>query len=122
VLLVNEPTLLPVVLPLAPAGTLPARAARQIAAVLAAHHTPETIIDEELRQMRDYRVATTASRSVVGILNEFSYLAAVYRERQPDADLIDLAVRLAATPCGPLYRSNVSPDRELAAFLRSIAT
>jgi hypothetical protein len=122
VLLVNEPTLLPVVMPLAPAATLPARAARQIAAVLAAHHTPDTIIEEELRRMRDYRVATTASRSVVGIMNEFSYLAAVYRDRHPDADLIDLAVRLAATPCGPLYRSNVSPDRELAAFLRSIAT
>ncbi len=109
-------------MPLAPAATLPARAAHQIAAVLAAHHTPDTIIDAELRRMRDYRVATTASRSVVGIMNEFSYLAAVHRDDQPDADLIDLAVRLAATPCGPLYRSNVSPDRELAALLRSIAT
>jgi len=30
-----------------------------------------------------------------------------------------LAMRLAATPCGPLYSKHVSPDRELAALLRS---
>jgi hypothetical protein len=41
-LLVNESTLLPVLMPLAPAATLPTRAARQIAAVLAAHTTPDT--------------------------------------------------------------------------------
>jgi Domain of unknown function (DUF6933) len=65
-LLVNEPTLLPVLMPLAPAATLPARAGRQIAAVLTAHGVPATVVDEELRRMRDYRVATTANRSVVG--------------------------------------------------------
>jgi len=42
-LLVNEPTLLPVLMPLAPAATLPARVAQQIAAVLAAHATPDTV-------------------------------------------------------------------------------
>jgi hypothetical protein len=39
--------------------------ARQVAAVLAARGTPETIIDEELRLMRGYRVARTGNRSVV---------------------------------------------------------
>jgi len=29
--------------------------------------------------MRDRRIDTTANRSVVGIMNEFSYLADVYR-------------------------------------------
>jgi hypothetical protein len=37
----------------------------------------------------------------------------------PRADLTDLALRLATTPCSPLYDSPVSPDRELAAFLRT---
>jgi Domain of unknown function (DUF6933) len=119
-LLVNEPTLLPVLMPLAPAATLPARVAQQIAAVLAAHATPDTVVDEELRQMRDYRVATTANRSVVGIMNEFGRLAEIYRDHEPNPDLIDLALRLATTPCSPLYARNVSPDRELAAFLRTI--
>jgi len=121
-LLVNEPTLLPVLMPLAPAATLPRRAAGQIAAVLAAHAAPDAVVDEELRQMRDYRIATTANRSVVGIMNEFSRLAEIHRDHEPRPDLIDLALRLATTPCSPLYHRNVSPDRELTAFLRAIAS
>ncbi len=121
-LLVNEPTLLPVLMPLAPAATLPARAARQIAAILAAHAIPGAIIDEEVRHMRDYRVAPTANRSVVGIMNEFSRLAEVHRDRHPCPDLTDLAHRLGSTPCSPLYGSNVSPDRELTAFLHTITS
>jgi hypothetical protein len=118
-LLVNEPTLLPVLMPLAPAATLPARAAWHIAAILATHATPAAVIEEELRHMCDYRVAATANRSVVGIMNEFSRLAAVHRHRDPCPDLTDLAQRLATTPCSPLYGRNVSPARELAAFLHT---
>ena len=69
--------------------------------------------------MRDWRVGPTANRSVVGIMNEFSYLADAYRGQQPRPDLIGLALRLAATPCGPLYQRHVSPDRELAAYLHT---
>ena len=70
--------------------------------------------------MRDYRVATTANRSVVGIMNEFSRLAEVHRD--PCPDLTELAQRLATTPCSPLYGRNVSPDRELAATLRTVTS
>jgi len=121
VLLVNEPTLLPVLLPLAPSSTLAARIPEQIAAVLAAHGTPAAILDEERHRMRDCMFARTAKRSVVGIMNEFSSLAEVYRDGDPGPDLLAIALRLATTPCGPLYRKNVSPDRELAAFLASLA-
>jgi hypothetical protein len=120
-LCVNEPTLLPVLLPLAPAATLLARFPQQLAAVLAAHGTPDAVIDEEQRQMRDCRLAKTANRSVVGIMNEFTYLAEAYRGDTPAPDLLSLAMRLAATPCGPLYSTHISPDRELAARLRSFA-
>jgi Domain of unknown function (DUF6933) len=120
-LFVNEPTLLPVLMPLAPAATLLARFPQQVAAVLAAHGTPEAVIDEELRQMRDRRLAKTANRSVVGIMNEFTFLAEAYRGDTPVPDLLALAMRLAATPCGPLYRRHVSPDRELDALLRSFS-
>ena len=109
-------------LPLAPATTLPTRIAQQVAAVLAAHAAPTTIIDEELQHMRDHRVGRTANRSVVGIMNEFAVLAEIHRNDDPSQDLVDLAVRLAATPCGPLYRKNGSPDRELAALLRDVAS
>jgi hypothetical protein len=106
-LLVNEATLLPVLIPLAPAATLLARTPEQIARVLAGHGVPDQIIDAELEHMRQGRVAATANRSVVGVMNEFTFLADAYRRDHPD--LIDLAVRLAATPCGPLYSTYVSP-------------
>ncbi len=109
-------------MPLAPAATLPARAAGHIAAILAAHATPEVVIEQEVRHMRDYRVATTANRSVVGIMNEFGRLAELHRARDPCPDLTNLARRLATTPCSPLYGSNVSPDRELAAFLHTVTS
>jgi hypothetical protein len=120
-LLVNEPTLLPVLMSLAPAATFLARFPQQLATVLAAHQTPQAVIDEELRQMRDHRLAKTANRSVVGIMNEFTFLADAYRSDTPAPDLLALALRLAATPCGPLYSKHVSPDRELAALLHSSA-
>jgi len=120
-LFVNEPTLLPVLVPLAPAATLLARFPQQLAAVLAAYGTPDAVIDEEQRQMSDRRLAKTTNRSVIGIMNEFSFLAGAYRGGTPAPDLLALAKHLAATPCGPLYRRHVSPDRELAALLRSVA-
>jgi hypothetical protein len=66
-LLVNEPTLLPVLMPLAPAATLLRRMPGQIAAALAAHGMPQSIIDDELEHMREYRATGTANHSVVGI-------------------------------------------------------
>ena len=69
--------------------------------------------------MRDRRLAKTANRSVVGIMNEFTFLANAYRGDTPAPDLLALAMRLATTPCGPLYSKHVSPDRELAALLCS---
>ena len=62
----------------------------------------------------------TSHRSVVGIMNEFSHLADVYRRTDPDINLSQMARRLAATPCSPLYRRHISPDRELQAFLQQV--
>ena len=115
VLLVSEVTLLPVLMPLAPAATLLQRLGSQMAAVLDALGTPAEFIEAGLREMNEVRLGKTASRSVVGIMNEFTYLADAWRQGEPD--LLALAVRLAATPCGPLYKRHISPDRELAALV-----
>lgn len=61
-------------------------------------------------------------RSVVGIMNEFTRLAGHHRHRHPEMGVLDLAMQLAKALCSPLYGGNVSPDRELAAQARSIAT
>ena len=71
--------------------------------------------------MRERRLARTADRSVVGVMNEFSRLAEIYRNDIPASDLPGLSARLAAVPCSPLYRRHISPDRELNALLRFLA-
>ena len=87
ILLVNEETLLPVLMPLAPGATAPARIGPEIAATLTAYQAPAVVIDDELSQMRDCRFGPTANRSVVGIMNEFAYLADVYRHSDSSAKL-----------------------------------
>ena len=112
-LLVNEKTLLPVLMPLAPATDLATRFPVHLADVLAAHGVPQQFIDHELAQMNEVQYAKTSNRSVVGIMNQFSYLAEGYREYLETKDLLALSLRLSETPCSPLYKSAVSPDREL---------
>jgi len=70
--------------------------------------------------MREHRLAKTANRSVIGVMNEFSRLAEIYRNGMPTPDLPDLSARLAAVPCSPLHRRHISPDRELDALLRPL--
>jgi hypothetical protein len=66
--------------------------------------------------MTDCRLAPTSNRGLVGAMTQFSRMAETYRTTHSAPDLIELAVWPAGTPCGPLYRRHVSPDRELAAL------
>jgi hypothetical protein len=112
-LLVNEKTLLPVLMPLAPATALATRFPEYLANVLSAHGMPHQFINHELAQMNEVRYAKTSSRSVVGIMNQFSYLAEGYSEYLETKDLLAMSLKLSETPCSPLYKGAVSPDREL---------
>lgn len=118
-LLVNEKTLLPVLMPLAPATDLATRFPEHLSVVLAAHGMPRQFIDHELLQMNEVQYAKTSNRSVVGIMNQFSYLAGGYSEYLETKDLLALSMTLSVTPCSPLYKSAVSPDRELKRLLLS---
>jgi hypothetical protein len=115
-LFVNEPTLLPVIIPTGPARTLLARLPNAVPDVLAAHHVHPEFIDHETTEMAAAVVARTASRSVVGVMNEFGYLSTALRAEVGE-DWLELSVRLAQTPCSPLYQRHISPDRELAALV-----
>ncbi|WP_074858405.1 DUF6933 domain-containing protein [Nitrosospira briensis] len=101
-LAVNERTLLPVLMPLAPAAAIAHRFPAQLATVLAAHGIDQGFIEREVAAMAEVSFAKTASRSVVGIMNEFSFLAEGYRECLESFDLITLTMRLAETPCKPI--------------------
>lgn len=120
---INEPTLIPVLVPVAPAKTIAARFVEQMAAVLEALGTPANFVDYETAAMDACNWSTTQNRSVVGSMNDFVFLAQHHRQRSAvDTDLVALSARLARTPCSPLDKSHGFPDRELAALINTTRT
>lgn len=120
-LLVNEKTLFPVLMPLAPATDLVVRFPEYLAGVLATHGIPRPFIDHEFAQMNEVQYAKTSNLSVVGIMNQFSYLAEGYRDYRETKDLLALSIKLSEIPCSPLYKGATSPDRELRLLASNFA-
>lgn len=116
-LMMSDQTLLPVLLPLAPAATLLARFPAHLGTVLGAHGVPDEVIQGETEKMRHWQLAPTNNRSRLGSLNEFASLANHARDDYPGPDLTGLSMWLSTVPCSPLYKRHVSPDRELAALV-----
>ena len=114
-LFVNETTRLPVFVPLAPAATLVDRFAVGLGRVLDAHGIDPRFVDAERTEMIEHRLAKTASRSVLGTMNDFTNLAEAYRDQELELDLVVLSLWLAGTPCGPLRDRSGYPDLELKA-------
>ena len=108
-LLVNERTLMPILLPLAPVNTLPERLGPAVAALLHRYGMALPLIERELAAMAEIEIAKTSNRRVVGTMNEFAFQACFYRERMGATDLAGLSMRLAETPCGAIGYN--SPDR-----------
>jgi hypothetical protein len=100
VLFVNERSLLPVVVPASSAKTLVARFPAATADVLLALGVPPAIVEAERREMEEVRIGKTASRQVLGSMNDFAYLMDAFREDR--VSLVDIAVKLASTPCSPI--------------------
>jgi hypothetical protein len=116
-LFVNERTLLPVVVGLAPAASVIDRVPPLFAALSHQLGADAGATDREVATMRDYVLAKTANRSVVGVVNEFGRLADDYRATRDVVDLTELSRWLAQTPCSPLYGGHISPDRALRSLL-----
>lgn len=116
-LMVSETTLLPVLMPLAPAATLTARLPECVSGVLVAHGAPTWFVERELSAMAEVRLASSTSRSLTGSMTEFARLAGVARANDPAQGLVELSLWLSTVPCGPLYARHVSPDRELSALV-----
>jgi len=113
-LLVNERTLLPVLMPLAPAKTLATRFPVHLAEVLLLHGWRPDQIEGELRQFDRYELLKTANRSVLGIMNEFAFLAETHKHYHGTNDLQRIALALAQTPCKPIQFQ--SPSQLIAAI------
>jgi hypothetical protein len=121
-LFVNEATLIPVLMPLAPAATVVKRFPDELRTVLQALEVDRRFTEPELQQMDDYRLAKTNSRSVLGSMNDFASMAERGRHINPEVDLLTLSVRLAGTPCTPLRDRGVFPDIALRALVESHLT
>ena len=67
--------------------------------------------ESEIEGMGDPVYSKTANRSVLGVMNEFAFLGEGYRDRNGLIDPLAISLKLAQTPCSPLYKGAVFPDR-----------
>ena len=113
---VNERCLLPVMVPFAPATLVVSRLPAAFADVAARIGVDGGALRRELDTMGEYVLAKTASRRVLGMMNDFSHLADAYREGRDSVPLLELSLWLAQVPCSLLYGKSTSPDSELIAL------
>ena len=103
ILCVSERTLLPVIVPAAGAATdLHAKLARGLRETLESLSAPTGAIDAEVNPLQEVIIAKTASRVVLGSMNDFQFMVRHIRLQLPKASLLDLGLELADTPCSPI--------------------
>jgi hypothetical protein len=102
VLLVSEKSRLAVLMPGRDVANLPRNFPQAMAVQLARIGVPQALIDHELRACADTVVATTASKSLLGTLNDFALLTKARDRHRDDFDLADEALSLSHTPVSVL--------------------
>ncbi len=113
VLCVSELTLLPVLLPARDASTLAPRLREGVVRTLQVLGVSDTAIAAEKAAMAQAVIGKTASRQVLGSMNDFVFMLDAYFNRHET--LLDVALHLAETPCGPL-RMSTPRDETIRAF------
>lgn len=115
VLAVSERTLLPVVVPAREGRTVARRVAEAIEPLLLSIGVPAEAANAERDAMQDAVIAKTASRRVLGSLNDLAFQLQVGLHHFPDRTLLAQSLWLAQTPLKLIEYG--SPDRAtLAAF------
>ncbi|MBA3918339.1 MAG: hypothetical protein C0516_07115 [Gemmatimonas sp.] len=115
ILSTNEETFLSVVVPAKDMPALPARINEAVGHVLRFIGVPELTVENELREMHEVRVGPTASRRVLGYMNDHAYqVEAMVDYGGGTFDLANLAERLSTVPCGTMdFKSPARLAREL---------
>jgi len=105
---VNATTFMPVLMPLAPSTSVLARFPAAMAEVFAKLGIDPRFVASETSAMQSAVLAKTASRQVLGVMNEFVFMAehAIDARRCDADDLIGLSVWLADTIVGPLSKDD----------------
>ncbi len=100
ILAVSERTLLPVLIPAVDAKSLPRRFPEAVVDALRTIGIPSVAIDRELAEMSTVSVAKTASRIVLGSMNDFAFMLEWSLNRRES--LSSAASMLADSPCKPI--------------------
>ena len=120
ILFLSEASLLPIVMPLHEVSQLLPHFRSRLAEFLVHLGVNEHDISTELSEMAQAVIATTANRSVLGSMNDFSQSAKVYLRVHRDFSMLGLEAWLAETPARPLaYRSPNQVAPELLAYASS---
>jgi len=99
---VSERSLLAVFVAAKNPGGFVARMLTSVRSALWALGVPSETIEREMREMDPIAIGTTANRSVLGSLTELTLQARYVLEKQPDMDLLTLALEVAETPLGAI--------------------
>jgi len=107
-LFVNASTFVPVLMPLAPAARVVGRFPAAMAEVFAALGIDPRFVEAETTEMESVVLAKTASRQVLGVMNEFVFMAehTISTGRSDPDDLVGMSVWLANTIVGPISRDD----------------
>ncbi len=105
---VSASTFVPVLVPLAPAAGVVARFPAAMGEVFGALGVDPRFVESESTEMGSSVLAKTASRQVLGVMNEFAFMAehTISTGRSDPADLIGLSVWLASTIVGPISKED----------------
>ena len=98
VLAVNDATRLGVVVDAAPYAGVPERITTQIFRVLVEISVPGDMAAAEAEATRSFEIAATASKSVLGTLNQFAFLVESDLYHGKASSALELSLRLADTP------------------------
>jgi hypothetical protein len=118
-LFVNERTLLPVLMPFAPATNLVERFPHYLFKILLAHGMNQAFIENEINGLGTVNYCKATNRSTIGTLNIFTEHLAYSSLYQQTGNLFEVSMELSDTPCGPLYKSSVTPGNALLEFASS---
>jgi hypothetical protein len=102
IICVSERSLLPVLVEANDSPSFVARFQEAARSVLRHIGVASEMLDNEAREMSQIIIGATASRRVLGSLNDLASLARFTMAERNTIDLTALAIELADTPCSPI--------------------
>lgn len=102
ILLAAEHSRLPVLMPARGARHLARTFPNELIGVLEFLEIPAEVIDREIAAMRECVIGVTNNRSVLGTLNDFSFLFHAMMEARPGSDPFAVSLSLCDVSVGPL--------------------